>query len=456
MYPCPMSRYLSVAQPKFFAYLDEHPLFKEWFFDMLYRAPISCSRRPWPINVLRFSLVLSSTSSMACRLLRSIGFTLPGKSTIRKNPKKFAVEPGVNLDRIKRMVAELQWHLPELRAKYKDETEEQRHDLLHTVVLVADEVQDVPEVVVDRTTLKVTGLINHGPGVYTGERENQEVPAKHTLQLMCVSLGASKAIPVAHFDSRDMNTPEFVSMVSKAVVALNLAGLKVIAIGADGGSVNRAGFKVLGEPDNWPDGIPCPLLFQDIPHLLKRFRNVLLNHGILKKGDNVMSWFSIEALYEKSEKHPGLRLIQRLIKDALHPDAWSKMRVPLARAVMCEKTAYGVENYSEHPDGAATAEFIRQVDTLYTIMTDTVPFTKDSLIKGGKDDRLDRLQAVLKYFEDWKVDMEDKVAKIRAGNWLRNSSTDSRSCVFTPARFQPTASRATLPLSALLATAAPR
>ncbi|ORZ30573.1 hypothetical protein BCR44DRAFT_224064 [Catenaria anguillulae PL171] len=184
------------------------------------------------------------------------------------------------------------------------------------------------------------------------------------------------------------------------------------------GTVNRSGFKQLGDPESWPSNLPCPILIQDVPHLLKRIRNAMINHEVLINGTTRISWHAIDDLYKQSEQNEGLRLVQHLTKDARSPDAWAKMRVPLARAVLCRKTAHALEHYCTHPDAKGTASFIRQVDTFYSIMTDARPFTKDSITEGGADTRLKQLQGVLEYFEDWKVRVDAEVAAIRANQTL--------------------------------------
>lgn len=155
------------------------------------------------------------------------------------------------------------------------------------VVLLLDEIKIKESLVYDKNSGQVIGFadLDDINDTLTELERSGSVPAKpiatHVLGLMVRGVFTSCKFPYAHFLTRNLTGDQLFSVAWEAVERLERAGLKVIAITADGASPNRKMFRMNSNSTNPlcyktrnPYSKEREIFFiSDVPHLMKTTRN---------------------------------------------------------------------------------------------------------------------------------------------------------------------------------------
>ena len=132
----------------------------------------------------------------------------------------------------------------------------------------------------------------------------------------------------------------------------------------------------------------------DPPHLIKSFRNLLLNNTVVSS-DGKASWQFIEILWQLEKSNQHLRLAKKLTENHIKPPLFfGKMKVKLASQVLSNSVSGAMNTYVElgklPKEALPTAKFCKRVNDIFDILNSNVPhqFYNSSIINAVSENVL--------------------------------------------------------------------
>ena len=237
----------------------------------------------WHPVLIKWCIHLKLLSSASYHALRTSGFiALPSERTLRDYTNYFASKPGFQVEVLQQLQKEVEsLSLPDSR-KFAG--------------IIIDEMKIKEGIVYNKHTGAVIGFTNLGDvndSLLQMEREDEHpAVAKYVLVLMVRGLLFDLRFPLAHFGTQGVTAELLHPLVWEAIRLLELSGLKVLSVTADGASPNRKFFRMHKTPgatlkvvyktrNHYSSEDPGRWLFffADPPHLLKTVRNCLSHSG---------------------------------------------------------------------------------------------------------------------------------------------------------------------------------
>ena len=233
----------------------------------------------WDPLIIRWALYLHHRSSGAYEMLKKSGIIqLPSSRTLRDYRHLSTTQPGFTSIADKQLLDLVQQVKPRNMGKY--------------VFLLLDEMYIKEGLVYNKSTGALIGFSDLGGTLqeiddYERKLESNEHctrPLAKTMFVMMVRGVFCKInFPFAQFPLSSAKAEDIFPLVWKAIARLELNGLHVLGITADGASVNRKVFRMHGERNKltykslniFSDEQRDILFFSDPPHLLKTIRNAL-------------------------------------------------------------------------------------------------------------------------------------------------------------------------------------
>ena len=198
-------------------------------------------------------------------------------------------------------------------------------------------------------------------------------------------------------------------------------GFEVLLVCCDGASSNRTFYTMNTSNKFHSEGInpfsKYPIFYMS--DLMKKLRNNLFNSGFkenhkrftrkMMNNNNSLLWEHVRNVY-KREQLRNL-YVTDLRSSHINIDSLSKMRVKLAVQTLSKKVA-GEMRMCDDDNTRATQEYISICDKFWGI------FNSDDPLHPGKDnEKLQILDDVVTYFNNWKHSLE-KVFKLKLLNRL--------------------------------------
>ena len=236
----------------------------------------------WHPVIIKWCLNLKLMSGAAYHAMRSSGFIkLPSERTLRDYTHYFTSKTGFQDEVNQPLISEVNTlSLPESR-KY--------------VGLIVDEMKIKEGLVYNKFAGEVVGFTSLGDindDLLQLEREDEHPAiAKQVLGLMVRGIMVNFQFPYAHFATKGITADLLYPMVWEAVRRLEVSGLKVIFVTANGASPNRKFFRMHKSPHDPstyihkarnPYSLDTPgrwLFFFADPHLIKTVRNCWSHSG---------------------------------------------------------------------------------------------------------------------------------------------------------------------------------
>ena len=227
----------------------------------------------WHPMLIKWCLNLKLLPSSAYHALRTSGFlTLPSERTLRDYLHYFVSKPGFQNEVHQQLLEEVNLLQLSESKKY--------------VSLIIDEMKIKEGLVYNKQSGNVIGFTDLGDiNNHLTQLENgYEHPsvATHVLVLMIHGAFFKLEFPYAHFGTEGICADEIYPIVWEAIRRLEIDGIKVICITADGDSSNRKFFRMHKSPDmsiQYKTKNPYAkdgrwiYFIADPPHLIKTVRN---------------------------------------------------------------------------------------------------------------------------------------------------------------------------------------
>lgn len=230
--------------------------------------------------MIRWCIYLKSKSTIAYDTLRKV-LKLPSGRTLRDYTHLYNPKLGFQTEVDQEIGAEF---------KVDELAEWQKH-----VGLVIDEMKVKEDIVYDKNSCELLGYVNLGDVTNqllqfekrcTDQDVSDYIPpvARYICCFMVRGIFVPVKIPYVQFATDGASSDEMFPLIWEAVKRLELLGLKVMFITADGASPNRKVFNMhrnkRGEfiyktPNIYSDDKRFIFFFVDTPHLIKTTRNCL-------------------------------------------------------------------------------------------------------------------------------------------------------------------------------------
>ena len=324
----------------------------------------------WHPLLIKWCLNLKLISSAAYHTLRTSGvLTLPSERTLRDYSNVIEGKAGFQVEVTQELVKEI---------KLSTLNDSKKH-----VALVVDELKIMEDLVYNRHSGEIVGFVNLGSinnQLIELELQQHQVSdpasehppiATHMLVVMVRGIFVRLNFPYAHFPTDKLTADQLFPIMWEAVQRLEACGLKVIAITADGASVNRKFFRMHGK-SSYKSHNPFTsedryvYFVSDAPHLLKTTRNcfshsfghgrtrtlwvcILVHDNLIlglcmvtafvstQNNGQYIKWEHIEQLYRNltatAQQSHGLSLLPKLKLEHVCLTSYSRMRVDLATQV---------------------------------------------------------------------------------------------------------------------------
>jgi len=230
----------------------------------------------WHPLVIKWCLNMKLMSSCSYHAMRTAGFvTLRSERTLRDYTNYIKTAPGIQSEVLQQM---------RIEAKIDDLPESKRY-----VTLMLDEMSIKEDLVFQKHSCIMIGFVHLGSINdhllrIEQEKDKPHPPiANHVLVIMVRGLFFKFEFPLAHYPTRGCSGEMLYPIVWDAIKAVESAGLKVIAITADGASCNRRFFRMhsrstetdlIYKTRNIYAAEERSIFFiSDPPHLVKTIRN---------------------------------------------------------------------------------------------------------------------------------------------------------------------------------------
>lgn len=255
--------------------------FMRLFWDEQLKAASAKDARQvrWHPVLIKWCLNLKLLSSSAYHAMRTSGFLkLPSERTLRDYVHYFSSRPGFQEEVHQQLLGEVKVEsLPENR---------------RFVCLVLDEMKIKEGLVYNKYSGELIGFADLGDinNELVKLEQGDERPsiAKYVLAIMVRGLLFKLEFPYAHFGTEGITADFLYPLIWEAIRLLEVDGVKVLCITADGASPNRKFFRMHKTPDfPFPHKAKNPyakeerwvFFISDPPHLIKTVRNCWSHSG---------------------------------------------------------------------------------------------------------------------------------------------------------------------------------
>jgi len=305
-------------------------------------------------------------------------------------------------------------------------------------------------------------LSNKADGADASEKPKPQVASK-ILVYMVKGLANSVASVVACFSVANLSKEALYFYTWEVISALELRGLRVAVLAADGASCNQGFFQMLVSLEPTKSGVVFvtanlvsgrPLfLINDPAHLLKTCRNNLFYSGkvnsrrrgktqvnkrekgqekckyirLLTKNGETMTWDTVRRVYEEQKKNT-LRTTWKLNKKDVELNSFSMMKVPLAAHVLSGSMATELRLYG-WPNSAELAVFCRNMNDFFDMVNGLHSFQATrqqnqnlATYTSLEDERFDKLLTILKYFEEWDEEVRRLKQKPKENRFISDQT----------------------------------
>ena len=147
----------------------------------------------------------------------------------------------------------------------------------------------------------------------------------------------------------------------------------------------------------------------DSPHLMKKLRNNLNSSGdgnesnrctrLLKRNKQEILWKYIVSVYDRDKLRHCYATSLR--SSHVFLDSSTKMKVKYAVDVLSKVVASEMQK-NDNARTIETQAFLKKCDQLWKVFNDS------NRLSDAYDKRLDKLEEVIQYFGDWKLELQDE------------------------------------------------
>ena len=221
--------------------------------------------------------------------------------------------------------------------------------------------------------------------------------ATHALVFMLGGICTRWKQTVAYyFTSNSTDGRVLCDIVIRIIALCDSIGVNVLAVTSDMGSANRAMWKCLGVcsgRDVCTPSFPHPCnsekavyVFADVPHLVKKLRNHVVNGQDIVLPDDVVNEFglpcavvSVEPLHVlvKYQANKDLKPAPKLTEKHLQPSHFEKMKVSHAMAIFSKSVSAAIRLLVDggviHNSALTTAWFLETVNRWFDLMSSRHP-----------------------------------------------------------------------------------
>ncbi|KAK3920840.1 Transposable element P transposase [Frankliniella fusca] len=399
----------------------------------------------WHPAMIRFALLIKSTSSAALDAIRQSGMiSIPGDRTLFDYSHAVPREEGLfvsKLNVISSKVAEF------------SESHKKFHNLL------MDEIHICQKLVYRKSDGRLVGYVKLNEA--EAELKQLEVaiqnstvsqPDVATCVLAFMLKGVSNSVKevIAAYPSAAMKKEFLFDRVWEVIPACERRGISILALVSDGCAVNRA-FIAMHTPATNSDihpGLvfdtknPCApdrnlYFIADPPHLLKTIRNNFAKSGqskkctrLLTKNGEFIVWKTIEKLYLEDVRLT-LRRCPKLNSQNIYLNGYTCMKVSYAAQVMSNSVAQDLKSRNWEKT-SETCTFIKNVNDFFDNVNGAHSYqgkrTANHRLEpytSLDDARFDELLQFEKYLLDWEkeVELNDKIPKGSKGKAIISYQT---------------------------------
>ena len=323
-------------------------------------------RRPgqWPTDDLYYAVSIRAMSQKTYSFLRtSLKLPLPSPSTLNRFMNRFRCEPGT-MSNVLRLLQHFTSDFGPLEK---------------LTVMNFDEMSVKSLVEYDRSTDSVYG------------------PHSDVQVIMIRGLVKQFKQPV-YFDFDETMSSEIFNSV---VASVEACGLNICACVCDMGGKNRKFWKELGinEDANFISNPTCYdrkiFFFADIPHVIKLYRNHVLDSGIEYCGSKIDKSL-IEQILLKDQSE--LKICHKLSVRHLDVRNSGRQNVRMAAQLLSGTTAAAIEYF--FPERKGAAQHISAINSTFDVLNSRVPHLPSNPIGGGFGTQRDKQIEVLDKMEN--------------------------------------------------------
>ena len=240
--------------------------------------------------------------------------------------------------------------------------------------------------------------------------------ATRILQFFYKSLFTNFDFPYAYFVTRRITAVLQNRIVWQVISLLKRFQFDVLLTISYGASANRKFIKI----NNGFQGSLCKgynpfsqmaiLFFSDPPHLMKKLRNDLNSSWdrnesswftrLLKRNKQEILWKHIVSVYDKDKLRHCY--VTSLHSSHVFSDSLTKIKVKYAVDVLSNVVVGSEMKKNDNAIKIETQAFLKKCE-LWKVL-----FNDSNRLSDADDERLDKLEEVIQYFEDWKLELQDK------------------------------------------------
>lgn len=247
---------------------------------------------------------------------------------------------------------------------------------------IASEINENSDGSEDSESIAESEEVNESIAISRKKKEKSNM-AKQAIVFILNGINVNFEFPVAYWLIRNLNRFQRKQLLKQVIIAVTLAGIKIVNVTFDCHPCNVPMCKLFGANLNMLDlrnlttFIINPVngekifIFLDPCHVEKLIRNTLANKKIIfYEGAKEIKWEYIERLHEFSEKHDFN--VHKINKKHIQ---WKRnsMNVGVANETMSKSVADALEflmgcGLDDFSGATHTIEFIRMVDRLFNVL----------------------------------------------------------------------------------------
>ena len=334
------------------------------------------------------------------------GLKLPSGRLLSDYKNFCAPKSGWNMANLEKMKTQFKQMKPPNRAKLGG--------------LVFNEVKIKEGLVFDSKNWELIGftdLLGDGTSDRNTEKASDNL-ATHILQVFFRSMFFNFDYPCAYFLTKETTAIQLNRIFWMGVSMLHIFGFEIMFCCCDGASSNRS-FILLNIDDtsksfciNVFSGRRI-FFFSDPPHLIKKLRNNIHKSGFKENSrrytrtlfldEQYILWDHIYSVYRREIRRP--LYVTDLRKAHVEIDPISKMRVKLAVQTLSTKVSKEMEKSAEKEKTKQTRRYIENCKSLWKVFNYPKPLC------SLNDERIEELNNVVKFFEQWRIWLTTKFNK---------------------------------------------
>ena len=358
---------------------------------------------------------------------------LPSERQLRRVRNAFSIKPGVHEE----ILLELQEYV-----KGKEGSER--------AVLAFDGMSIKDGVFYDRYTGDLCGMEDVADLVTHTEKKlaGSEVSlAKECVQMIATTTDGSFRVPLSYYMLRTATSDLIASMVRKAIIALEMVGVRVAVIVCDGASFHRKWQQqvgvfvdddvdgVWGDDDsraNFKIAMRHPL-YADVPiylmsdpvHLIKKAAENVYSSGDsdfhtkrMRKGGERICWDIFRYAFERDQlEMAGARLAPKVTQDHIDRTVFTRLKTKFSTQLFSRSFQRAVDAYNTQPV-TQQLQYMKLFDNYIDIMNSGKKRpewsgTREYLSKpivAMTDRRIKELVSMVQWFDGWYNDNESSPA----------------------------------------------